>query len=93
MGSGVGLNVYVSHRKQGHFVSFCKFLRLSFKKKMGTNLKFVKHLLVPDSVEPPSSVQTKLNSQNPEMPSGCLGGVQRQLAGLSSQRDDKPLGF
>lgn len=28
-GTGLGgVNVYVSHRKQGHSVSFCKFLRL-----------------------------------------------------------------
>lgn len=57
---------------------------------MGTNLKFVKHLLVPDSVEPPSSVQTKLNSQNPEMPSGCLGVSRGQLAGSLAKEMTNP---
>lgn len=44
---------------------------------MTTNSKFLEHLLVPDCTEPPGSVQTKLNSLSPEMPSGRLAGVSR----------------
>lgn len=51
--------------------SFCLLLsfwdlgHLKKKKKRTTNWKFVEYLLVPDCMEPRSSVQTKLNNQSP----------------------------
>jgi hypothetical protein len=74
------------------------FLRLNFWTlaalfKMTTNLKFLERLLVSSKRSLGGSVQTKLNSLSPEMPSRRLGVSRGQLVCLAGWRGDKSLGF